>query len=374
MSHTLGDSRPVRVLKLIPKRLGLASRNTDLRYLNELNIPGTKSQTVGGPGFALTANLKYAASSLRYRYAALRAGGPESGLLRWGQEVRLSNRRLGDIDVVMSNYFLPEQLHGIPFVLEYDFLIHGFPKSEFAENLQRMRQLVCTWISEHDPYVVVRSSASQLALRQLVPGHSLDRTTVIQHYLPYLSTRAERPEAPQGRPLRVIFVGHNALRKGLPNVARAVQVLNQQGRGLQLTVVSTFRDGPPPKLPVGTNVVTDAAPHDVARLLKAHDVLVMPSPTDSQGLVFNEALSQGCAVVYPSRNPMIELFAGCGLGVECSPEGVSVALAKLDSNRDELHRYQSNALNVFENHFNPEVVASQYSRLFLRCLHDGGDE
>jgi glycosyltransferase involved in cell wall biosynthesis len=113
-------------------------------------------------------------------------------------------------------------------------------------------------------------------------------------------------------PIRLLFVGADGLRKGLVPVLDAVEALRQGGLDVRLTVVSSLLDrtyvfgelSPPleslrrrlegsPWVTYRTSLPNPA----VRRLMREHDLFVLPTFDDSLGWAIAEAQTEGLPVV-----------------------------------------------------------------------------
>ena len=143
-----------------------------------------------------------------------------------------------------------------------------------------------------------------------------------------------------GEPL-IVFLARRTPHKGLPVVLDAVRRLRDEGRAVSLAV-----SGPPdePGLSsVGEPGVLDLGLCDEATkadLLAAADVLCVPSLSESFGIVYVDAWSQGVPVVSGNSPAVRELVTDGidGLRVEQDLDAVHAALARLLDNPEWARR------------------------------------
>ncbi len=140
-----------------------------------------------------------------------------------------------------------------------------------------------------------------------------------------------------GDPLRVLFVGRDALRKGLPPTLDAIEACRTAGANIETTVVCDFA----PYTYVGTWTAEDTArtvarmrtmpglayherlPNaEIHRLMRSHDVLAFPTLDESLGWVAIEAAMAGMPVLSTDVYAIPELVV----------DGLTGRLATLDKN------------------------------------------
>lgn len=151
------------------------------------------------------------------------------------------------------------------------------------------------------------------------------------------------PRKPNHGPLQVLFVGRDAVRKGIIPTLDAIERLRLDGIDIRLTVVS--------KLDVRDNYVFEqnspnldklrqriaAAPwvdcideadnNDVRTMMRAHDLLILPTFDESLGWVMIEAAAEACPSIATNVFAIPELI----------DDGVTGTLLKLPLNED--HRW-----------------------------------
>jgi hypothetical protein len=134
---------------------------------------------------------------------------------------------------------------------------------------------------------------------------------------PFASIERKPPEG--GRPLRLLFVGNDVARKGLPTLLAA---LPEVGRRVVLAVVTGDAVQPTAGVQVHAGVSADSP--EAIRLFAETDVLVLPTRADCVPLVVLEGMAAGLPVVSTPIGAIPELLGGAGI---CTPVGDVPALA-----------------------------------------------
>lgn len=165
------------------------------------------------------------------------------------------------------------------------------------------------------------------------------RMTLFRGAVPGPSDAEFTPIAPHGGPVRLLFIGRDGLRKGLPATIRALELLREAGVPVHLTIVGGFTettyvmpgariDMAPlrdrlPDLPVTHH---EALPNDAVRaLMRGHDALLFPTLDESLGWVTIEAALQGLPTIASAIFAQPELIedgrTGWLLPVETDADG-----------------------------------------------------
>jgi len=315
-------------------------------------------------------NILYAADSLWSRFAR-RFGLAAPGW--WSILRRLTIIPPAEVgsrtDVVYTNYLIPVNRIDAPIILEWDFLIHGPPNEQ---KLVRQWLHVPAWFIHRARLVVVRHELSRAAFAASYPQDA-GKGVIVPHYLPWVEPVLEENVIQKfrqfgDREVSLLFVGNDARRKGLPNLLKAYCRLRQAGQRLRLTVVSEFRDGPL-ALPPDTIVRSRLSPHEVYALMADAHIFAMPTRREAVGLVFLEAMANGCALLVPDTSPQREIFGDYGLRVP--PDDIQAITAALERFLDDGEFTLSCALRArraFVEQFHHSVVGKQYWDLFRRAV------
>lgn len=101
--------------------------------------------------------------------------------------------------------------------------------------------------------------------------------------------------------IRLVYAGKIDKNKNIPTTQKAVQILRKNGWDAALTVVGKISDKKEfEKISADcfTEYIAAQPKEKLMEIYRRHDIFVMPSFTESFGLVYAEAMSQGLPVVY----------------------------------------------------------------------------
>lgn len=190
------------------------------------------------------------------------------------------------------------------------------------------------------------------------------RTLVVRPYLPLVAVKPRR--YPKGT-VRILFVGLNPVRKGLPQVLTALRSLGPLMKEVRFDIVSNpdAKSLIPSDLPnthYHQPLVGDAtAAERLAELFTLADIFIMPSHAETYGYVFVEAMARACAVIAPDLSHMPELVGPGGIIVQRhSTEEISAALRRLIEDRTVLAKMKRAAIEHYEREFSPARAIKGY--------------
>lgn len=198
-------------------------------------------------------------------------------------------------------------------------------------------------------------------------------------FLPYLVALSEeqiiRKFSAKG-PLKLLFVGREARRKGLPEVLDAVKSLSAKFPGkFELTIVSNFADGlvDVPDLP-NVKLLGEAPRSQVRELLEVSHMQLMPSHFESYGWIYLEAMANGCIPMACDQPTQREILDSGRAGLLVRTDGAKIedALTLYMKNPDRLLPLAMNASRRCRTHYLPDVVAREFKALGMEAVDKFG--
>ncbi len=147
----------------------------------------------------------------------------------------------------------------------------------------------------------------------------------------------------QERPVKLMFAGRLDKNKNIPTIQKAMKLLRDKGVETQLTVVAGRIEDKGELARIKQDPHTTHIPglgkEELIDEYRGHDMFVMPSFTESFGLVYAEAMSQGLPVIYSQGQGFDCQFAEgeAGFRVDShSPESVAEGILKVIENYDKI--------------------------------------
>jgi glycosyltransferase involved in cell wall biosynthesis len=172
--------------------------------------------------------------------------------------------------------------------------------------------------------------------------------------------------------IKLIFVGRIDKNKNLKTVIQVVDLLRKKGFASTLDVVG---DGPLrgslEKEYVGdNNIVFHGAIYDNDKIREKYlkcNILVVPSFTETFGLVYLEAMSCGLPVIYTKNQGFDGQFREGEVGFHVNPNDIEDIVGKIINIHNDYINISQNCLRLTKQ-FHWERIAMEYISIYEECL------
>lgn len=173
-------------------------------------------------------------------------------------------------------------------------------------------------------------------------------------------------------PMRLVFVGREPERKGLPDVLAAWRVLSRRYNHIELIVVTApkacikFQNNVP-----GAKFFSGLTNSQLHSLLETASILIVPTYADAYNLILVEAMAKGCAVISTNLGALREVAPDGEVGFLVRPGDVDQIIqraAQLIDDPDLLRRMSESGRERFRLYHAPESVVPQMEKFFSEAL------
>lgn len=229
---------------------------------------------------------------------------------------------------------------------------------------------------ERSQLITLNSEVAADTVRAIA-GNKADRVRSLPFFLPHL-VRLPVPDVEQkflaiskGERIKLLFVGREAKRKGLPLVLEAFQRLDAELPGrLQLEIVSTFADGPV-EIPKMDNVLLqgETAREQVTEKMRQAHALLMPSRFETFGWVYLEAMTAGAVALASDQPTQREILDNGRAGLLVGPTADSVVRELLPLLREpgKMLALALAGQRRIASEYDPYAVAQKFEELGLEA-------
>lgn len=166
---------------------------------------------------------------------------------------------------------------------------------------------------------------------------------------------------------RLIYVGEVSPNKNLELTVQAAELLRQRGRETHLTVVGAVTAKKYRAVLQKADEYHDRCPQEKVRgYLRAADIFIMPSHTETFGLVYAEAMSQGLPVLYTRGQGFDGQFPDGTVGYSVSDKDPGELAERIERVLSEYGRLSENCLRLVGK-FDWKKIAEQYASMYAHC-------
>ena len=182
------------------------------------------------------------------------------------------------------------------------------------------------------------------------------------------NSRKENKEAGGDKTVRLVFAGRIDKNKNVPTTQKAMKILEREGYKTSLTVVGRVEDKSEYEEIIkdkNTNCIPNQKKEELIKIYREHDIFVMPSFTESFGLVYAEAMSQGLPVVYSAGQGFDEQFENGKAGYKVdarSPESVADGIKKVLNRYAEINSEVTGCAKKFK----WSEIAKKYDEIYTQ--------
>jgi glycogen(starch) synthase len=186
-----------------------------------------------------------------------------------------------------------------------------------------------------------------------------------------------RPEIPRDREL--VYLGRLVSDKGVDLLIESMVQLREQGLRPRLAIIGSGSEEKPLRKLVQERHLDDQVeflgskkPPEIALLLNAHQVLVVPSRwPEPFGIVALEGIAAGCIVVASNAGGLPDAIGPCGLTFRMADQEDLTEKLHTILTRPELRTHLLEGAESHLRQFEPATVAGKYLDIFTRSLQRG---
>lgn len=172
--------------------------------------------------------------------------------------------------------------------------------------------------------------------------------------------------------IKIAFIGSEGKRKGIVNLLKAITNIYREEADFFSNCEFHFVTRDDIKLPAGISYKHDSfLPNEtVKQILRDAAIFAMPTTKESYGIVYIEAMGNGCAVLCDDEMPRREIFRN-RLAVFTDPQSVTSiesGLRKLVLDQPYRMQLARDAYRHFSQTYSFEVVSNYYRELFRETI------
>lgn len=206
--------------------------------------------------------------------------------------------------------------------------------------------------------------------RDQIAGKSVVIPNGIDQY--WLNNKFETRKNINPTALNLIFAGRIDKNKNIGSIIKACEILKGKGIDVHLTVVGKIEDNIEYENINKYNFVTYIPKQTREKLLdlyRSNDIFVMPSKTETFGLVYAEAMSQGLPIIYTEGQGFDGQFEEGTVGYHVNSQDPIEIAKKIEEIVKNYHRLSSNCVKLCDQ-FNWSDISKSYLTLYKNVMEN----
>ncbi len=178
-----------------------------------------------------------------------------------------------------------------------------------------------------------------------------------------------------GDTVKLIYAGRIDRNKNIPTTQKAADILRERGYRVSLTVVGKVADKKVYQI-IKNDPYTECLPAEpkesLLGLYRKHNIFVMPSFTESFGLVYAEAMSQGLPVIYSEGQGFDNQFPEGTVGYRVSAYDAQSVADGIEKVINNFYRITPSTVQASKA-FKWEDITARYSGIYKTIFEESGE-
>ncbi len=254
----------------------------------------------------------------------------------------------GKYPVAITTAILPNELNPTPYKKQAEFIATILEKCDML-NLGYSRKLFLDFYPELE--------------------HKT--TSFIHFFFDFLFSEKKNPKNKNSEKIKIVFVGVEGNRKGLPYLISALDDISSLliAKNVHIDIVSATRPEPKKNYPLKWHFRLPH--HRVLELIYDADIYAMVPLRESFGMVFVEAMAAGCAIIADDHFVRKEILGNKAIFVPPRNQTqLKEALEKLIIDEKFRLELQESGPSRARNLFSPNVIGQEYLKMFYKTIEN----
>ena len=276
---------------------------------------------------------------------------------------------------LFTNGYVANRLHHI-FGIPYIVAIRNTDINIFFRFMLHLKKIGIQILREAERVVFINESYKRNLIEKILPKEFKEEVFKKSVVIPngvdsfWLDNKYSGIRKPVHRDLKILTVGQVSKNKNQISVIRAIELLVAKGFNIHYTIVGAIKDKNLFKK-IQKHSFVEYVPHkakeELLQIYRKADVFVLPSKTETFGLVYAEAMSQSLPVIFTRGQGFDLQFkeGKVGYSVDCeNPEEIA------DRIQDILLNYEAISNNCFHRceKYNWGNIINIYINIYEQCI------
>lgn len=258
---------------------------------------------------------------------------------------------------------------GIPYIVA----IRDTDANVFFKQMIWLRKLGINIMQDADKIIFLSATYRDAVIDKYVPEQlkeaMLNKSAVIPNGIEkfWLDNLGTPKISQQGDKLKLLFVGLINKRKNIPATIKAIKRLILQGYEVSFTIVGKVKDKvifDQIRKERFIQYISHCSKEKLIEIYRNNDIFVMPSITETFGLVYPEAMSQGLPVIYTKGQGFDGQFADGAVGYAVNCFDVADIAAKIILIKNNYDEISENAV-ISAKKFCWSEISQDYKNIYM---------
>lgn len=286
-------------------------------------------------------------------------------------KVSLTNIDLVHAHTLFSGGYLAYSLnksYGIPYIVA----VRNTDMNIFMKYMLHLRHVGRAIIRSASQVIFLSPAYRDRFMNQYVPKNDREQLYQKIQVIPnginkfWINNKYMMPKLIDTRCMKLIFVGSICANKGIDVLIAACRNLIQQGHALRLLMVGKIADNKYKDIISSCKFINYVGYHpkeDVLKYMRDSDLLVVPSKTETFGLVYAEAMSQGLPVIYTMGEGFDKQIEEGSAGYHILPNDAQSICDAILCIYKNYHNISARCTQLVSK-FNWENIALKYNKIY----------
>ncbi len=277
---------------------------------------------------------------------------------------------------LFSNGYIAYRLNkefGIPYVVA----VRDTDVNVFFNKMLHLRKLGIKILQHANKIVFLSGTYLNNTIQNYVPRDLQKRLEKDSVIIPngidafWLDNRATKPKSINRNNINILYVGRLSKRKNILTTIKACQILQDRGYDITFSVVGPVEDQKMYREILQHSFIKYFGPQAKEKLIsfyRSNDIFVMPSITETFGLVYAEAMSQGLPVIYTKGQGFDSQFEEGTVGYHVNCFNPDVIADRINDIIDNYEALSKNCLRLCVR-FDWCDIAQKYLSIYNEVLN-----
>ena len=262
------------------------------------------------------------------------------------------------------------------FNVPYIVAVRDTDVNVFFKYMVHLRKLGIEILKQADKVIFLSKTYRTFVIERYIPDllkkEIYDKSIIIPNGIDdfWLQNKGTSNNLNEPKKINLLTVGDISRTKNQLRTIKAIKLLQKKGYKIKYTVVGKVKDKKVYKKIKDLSYVQYipyTSKENLLDIYRENDIFVMPSMTETFGLVYAEAMSQGLPIIYTRGQGFDGQFeeGEVGYSVDCKDkEEISMKIIDIINNYDVISR---NAINLVDR-YNWNIICEKYNDIYEDCI------